>query len=61
MGVRTIFSRWGNSGFIQGKPKSYFHGGPSDEISFYPLETKKTTFFAKHLTGNVKFQTQGSS
>jgi len=34
-----IFSRGDNSGIFQGEVK----------ISFYPLETKKTTFFAKNV------------
>jgi len=48
MTIERIFSRGGNSGFFDGEAKS-------GEISFYPLETMKTTFFAKNLIGNVKF------
>jgi len=29
-----------------GRRKNFFQGGNRGEISFYPLETKRTTFFA---------------
>jgi len=52
MGVGRIFSRWGgDSGFFQWQPKKFFRWPKSCEISFFPLETKKTTFFAKNLIG----------
>jgi len=33
-----------------GRRKDFFQGGAkSSEISFFPVETKKTTFFAKNV------------
>jgi len=51
MGIGRIFSRWGgNSGFFQGQPKRFLQEeAKSGEISFYLIETRKTTFFAKNL------------
>jgi len=42
MGVGRTFSRGANSGFFQ-------RGTKSGKISFFPLGTKKTIFFAKIL------------
>ena len=41
MGVGRIFSRGGTCGFFQ----NLSMGAKSGEICFFPLETKKTTFF----------------
>jgi len=43
MGVGRIFSRWATRGFF----KNFSRGAKSGEIRFFPLKTKKTTFFAK--------------
>ena len=40
--------------FSRGKQKIFPGGLKYSEISFYPLETKKTTFFAQHLMGNIQ-------
>jgi len=45
MRVGKIFSREDISGFFQGKPRILLGEAKNDEISFFPLETKKTTFF----------------
>jgi len=49
MGVGRSFSRGVQLivDFSRGSQKIIFQGG-SGEISFYPLDTKKTTFFAKN-------------
>jgi len=54
MGVGRIFQGGGNSGFFQRQPKIFFRWPKSREISFFPLESKKTTFFAKNLIGKCK-------
>ena len=41
MGVGKIFSRRGTRGFFQ----NFSRGTKSGEICFFPLKTKKTTFF----------------
>jgi len=43
---------WASEGFFQGEPLGFFSkiflgGAKSGNICFFPLETKKTTFFAK--------------
>jgi len=38
--------------FSRGSRKEFSRGCKSGEISFYPLETKNTTFFSKTLIGN---------
>jgi len=43
MGVGRIFSRGDTRWFFQ----NFYRGAKSGEICFFPLETKKTTFFAK--------------
>jgi len=57
MDAGRIFSKGGN-GFFQTELKiilNNFPGGAKNgKISFYPLETKKTTLFAENLLG--KFQ-----
>ena len=40
-----------NSGVFQKEPKGFSRGGKTGEISFFPLETKKATFFAKNIIG----------
>jgi len=42
MGVGRIFSRGGKRGF-------FWRGAKCGEISLFPLETKKTTFFADNF------------
>jgi len=55
MGVGRIFSRRGdNSGFFQRQPKKFFRWRKSREISFFPLEAVKKTFFAKNVIGKRK-------
>jgi len=59
MGVGRIFSRGGQKWIFPDGAKNIFPwGSKSGKISFYPLETKKTTFFAKNLTG--KYQNSNS-
>jgi len=42
--------------YVQGLVKNMFAGGAkSGKIVFSPLETKKTTFSAKHLMGKYQF------
>jgi len=56
MGVGRIFSRVGIKWIFPGEAKNIFPGeGQSDKNSFYPLETKKTTFFVKNLIGKCQF------
>jgi len=45
MGVARIFAGGGYQGFFQ----NFFRGGPKVVKIFFPLETKKTTFFAEIL------------
>jgi len=53
MGVGGIFSRVGPTVVFPGVTiKIFFQDAKSNEISFYPLETKKTTFFAKNVIEN---------
>jgi len=52
MGVGRIFPSGGNSGFFQ---------GGSGEISFYPVETNKTTFFGKNLIGKGQISKSGGA
>jgi len=41
--------------WIHGCRKDFFQGGDKNgEISFYSLETKRTTFFAKNVTGKCQ-------
>jgi len=40
--------------YVQGWAKIYLQGGKSGKISFLPLETRKTTFFAKKLMGKCQ-------
>jgi len=37
------------SGFFQGSQNDFSRGSKSGEISFYPLEIKKTTFFLLNI------------
>ena len=62
-GRRTSDS-WASEGFFQGchqvdfsrrSQKYISRGGQSDKNSFYPLKTKKTTFFVKNLIGKCQF------
>jgi len=56
MGVGRIFSRWEPiADFSRGSQKDFSRGTKSGEILFYPLESKKTIYFAKTLIGNAKF------
>jgi len=45
MGVGRIFSRGTSRAYFQ----NFSRGGKSGEICFFPLKTKKTTFFAEHF------------
>jgi len=45
MDVGRIFPVVANSVFSRGRQKRFFRGDKSCEISLYPHETKKTTFF----------------
>jgi len=55
MGVgRTFSRRWPIVDFSRGSQKFFQGGAKSEEISFLPLETKKTTFFAKDVIGKCK-------
>jgi len=45
VGVGRIFSRGVQSGIFPGIAKDFSRGAKDGEISFYPMETKKTTFF----------------
>jgi len=59
MGVGRIFSRGDHQQiFRQVTIKIFQRGAKSDEISFFPLETKKTTFFAKNII--KKYETSKS-
>jgi len=60
MGVGKIFSRGGKSGLFQAQSKTSFsREAKSGKISFYPVETKKMTFFGKNLIG--KYQIPGGA
>jgi len=54
MSVGRIFCRGGISGFFQGKLRVFLGEAKNGEIPFFPLETKKTTFFAKNLIGKCQ-------
>ena len=55
MGVGRIFTRRGQLWVFPGLAKKIFQERTkSDEISFYPLEIKKSTSFAKYLIGNCR-------
>jgi len=60
MGVGRIFSK-GEIVLFPGVTKRFFQGGAKrGEISFYPLETKRTTFFAKKYNRKMShFKIQG--
>lgn len=45
---------WTSEGFFSGVANQISRGGQNDEISFYPLQTKRTTFFAKSLIGKCQ-------
>jgi len=47
MGVGRIFSRGWPKADFPGVAKDFSMAGQNGEISFYPLETKKTTFLLK--------------
>jgi len=48
MGFGRICSWWGAlADFSKGSHKDFSRGAKSGEISFFVLESKKTTFFAK--------------
>jgi len=49
-----FFSRGGKVDFSWRRQKYFSSGGKSDKISFHPLKTKKTTFFAKNLIGKCQ-------
>jgi len=56
LGVGRTFSRGDIKWIFPGEVKNVFPGeGQSDKNSFYPLETKKTTFFMKKLIGKCQF------
>jgi len=57
MGVgRIFFLVVGQKVDFSRRSQNIFPGeGQSDKNSFYPLETKKTTFFAKNLIGKCQF------
>jgi len=46
-----ITEAWASGGFLQGEifPKFFQRWAKSDEIAFFPFETKKTTFFAENV------------
>jgi len=48
-----------DSGFFQGWPRIFPGGAKNDEISFNPLETKTTTYFAKYIKGKCQIQNLG--
>jgi len=55
MGAERIVSRQGPNVDFPGVGQKYFYkGAKSVKISFSPLETKKTTFFAKKLSGKCQ-------
>jgi len=54
VGLERFFQGGHNSAFFHKKPNIFFHGAKTGEILFYPLEIKKTTFFAKKLIGKCQ-------
>jgi len=55
MGVGKIFYRGGSCGIFLRVGKNIIpKGAKSGEISFYTLETKKSTFFAKDVIGKCQ-------
>jgi len=53
MGIGSFFQGGINSGFFQRYPR-VFRETKHGEISFFPLETKKTIFFAQNLIGKYQ-------
>jgi len=54
-----VFSRGTITGNFHRSPQTCLEGSESDEISFFLVETNKTTFFVKNVIENVKFQNPG--
>jgi len=51
--VSEGFFPGGSSGFVPGEEKDFSREAKYVEISFFPLETKKATFFARKMS-NLK-------